>query len=107
MNHAEAELAKTQQLGASALSQGASDTHDLARTAVTLDETATTLRNIAADIGMTGDGADAAWTAFTAMATTLNTQADALTQAAGAGRACLGSSALSAHRPSVMRSMGH
>lgn len=86
MGAAEQELARTQDVDPGAFAQGARDFDHLEQTANDLDTTASSLRNIGSDLGVTGDGADAAWDEFSTLARDINTRADAFVQVAQAAR---------------------
>src|SRR5665648_410791 len=70
------QLALTQQLAANAASQADRDAEQVDKTAKSLEVTAKELRSMASDLGITGNGADAAWEEFNTLAKALVVRAD-------------------------------
>ena len=81
MGKAADRLALTEHMYESAPEQATDDVRGIAATASTLDGTARNLRDMAADLGITGSTGDAAWDAFAAMAKQLNATADEFSSA--------------------------
>ncbi|MCU1433118.1 MAG: hypothetical protein JWP95_2223, partial [Actinotalea sp.] len=79
-------LGQTQHVSSSDLSTTLADSYQVDGVATSLDQTAASLRTISSDLGITGDGADAAWDQFTLIAQELNKQADHFTKAATVAR---------------------